>query len=141
MPGRAWIRSTWWPVVGWLLVIVGLSSIPDLGTREQKIPWSDKIAHVCEYGVLGVLWARAVSAKRGGSRRMIVVAALLGLVIGSLDEWYQTRTPGRTSGPADVVADVIGAALGSAAWISGAVQRMIRFVLRRDTPIAGRKTP
>ena len=141
MPGRAWTRSTWWPVVGWLLVIFGLSSIPDLGIREQKIPWSDKVAHVCEYGVLGMLWTRAASAKRGVSRRMVVHAALVGLVIGSFDEWYQTGTPGRTSGPADVVADTIGAALGSAAWVSGSVHRVIRLVWRRDAPASGRKTP
>ena len=144
MPGRTWFRSAWFPVACWLLVILGLSSIPDLGTREQKVPWSDKLAHGCEYGVLGVLFARAVTAKRPQTRRAVVrvvaVAALIGLSIGSLDEWYQTLIPGRSSGPGDAAADMIGAALGGAAWASGTLHRVSRNVAHRMGRSMGRRT-
>ncbi len=144
MPGRTWFRSAWFLVACWLLVIIGLSSIPDLGTREQKIPWSDKLAHVCEYGVLGILFVRALTAKRPQSRgavvRLALLAALIGMGVGSLDEWYQTHTPGRSSGPGDVAADTIGAALGGAAWASGMLHRCFRWATHRVARSMGRRT-
>jgi VanZ family protein len=139
MSGRARFRSAWLPVLGWLLVIFALSSIPELGTREQRIPWSDKFAHLCEYGVLGVVFARARSA-RGGWVRAAWWGGLAGLAVGSLDEWYQTLTPGRTSGWGDAAADTLGCALGGIVWRNGVLQRITGTVRRRRAAVLRRRS-
>jgi VanZ family protein len=139
MSGRARFRSAWLPVVGWLLVIFTLSSIPDLGTREQRFPWSDKLAHLCEYGVLGILFARARS-ERVGWARAAGWGGLLGLMIGIADEWYQTLTPGRSSGPGDVAADMVGAALGGIVWHHHLLQRIHRAAHRCRAAMIGRRS-
>ena len=115
MPGRTSGRSAWLPVALWLIVIFAFSSVPDLGPPDIGLPMSDKLAHLGEYGILGVLLgrARAFGSRRG---RAVVLAALLGLGIGALDETYQRRTPGREVSALDALADSVGVALGTLAW-------------------------
>jgi VanZ family protein len=79
------------------------------------VPIADKFSHLGEYAVLGALYARA---RMSGApmRRAALGGALLGLVVGSLDEIYQQRTPGRESSALDACADILGAALGAFLW-------------------------
>jgi VanZ family protein len=128
MAGRGSALGAWLPFGIWLAVIFGLSSLPNLRPPEVGLPLADKLAHLGEYAILGALFGRA---RRGGGSpaRALLAGALLGAVIGTLDELYQRGTPGRQSGPADALADTLGAALGC--WVQS------RFAARR----AGRSTP
>jgi VanZ family protein len=115
MPGFGARRSTWLPFVLWLGVVFGLSSIPNLSPPDVGLPMSDKIAHLGEYAVLGALFTRA----RGGRRSVwltMLVGLALGAVIGTVDESYQSRTPGREVSAFDALADTIGATLGAFVW-------------------------
>jgi VanZ family protein len=108
-------RWPWLPFGFWILVIITLSSIPYLGPPDVGIPWADKICHLGEYGILGILFARA-GLRNASTKRTLWVGALLGLVIGSLDENYQRHTPGRDVSALDATADTIGALLGALLW-------------------------
>jgi VanZ family protein len=110
---RSWV-SAWVPFGLWVLVIIGLSSIPDLGPPRIGLPLMDKLCHVGEYGVLGLLWGRARGAR--ALAPSLAAGALVGLGLGSADEIYQVGVPGRDSSLFDVAADVVGAALGAAVW-------------------------
>jgi VanZ family protein len=122
MAGRGSALGAWLPVGIWLAVIFGLSSLPNLRPPDVGLPLPDKIAHLGEYAILGALLGRA-RGSRGPGWRAALTGALLGLVIGTLDELYQRGTPGRESGAADALADTLGAALGF--WV------YTRFAARR----------
>jgi VanZ family protein len=105
----------WLPAAAWLIVIFGLSSIPDQGPPRFDVVGLDKLAHLTEYAVLGFLVARAVSPGRAAV--WAVLAGLLaGVLIGSLDETYQRTVPGRDVDALDVVADAVGASVGG--WLN-----------------------
>jgi VanZ family protein len=106
---------SWLPVTVWLLVIFGVSSIPNLQVPDVGVPIADKFSHLGEYAVLGALFARA---RMHGARvrRAAWGGALLGLVVGTVDELYQRGTPGRQSSALDAAADVLGATLGAVVW-------------------------
>ena len=104
----------WVPVVIWIAVILGLSSIPGNSHTEPLFPGFDKLAHMGVYGVLGLLFARARALPGQSPWRIALWSAMFGLVMGSSDEWYQRSVAGRISDVFDVGADVLGAALGDA---------------------------
>ena len=105
----------WLPAAAWLIVIFGLSSIPDHGPPRFQLVGFDKLAHLAEYAVLGFLVARAVSPGRAAV--WAVLAGLLaGILVGSLDETYQRTVPGRDVDVLDVVADAVGARVGG--WVN-----------------------
>jgi VanZ family protein len=129
MSGRTSWRSAWLPVAFWLAVIVVLSSIPNLSPPDVGAPLSDKLAHLGEYGILGILLGRAGERRAGRSGfRTVVFGALTGLVVGTLDELYQRTTPGREVSALDTVADVIGASLGALVWVVVARRQASRRV-------------
>lgn len=105
----------WLPVVLYLGVIFTISAQanlqPPLGVRL-----SDKLYHVLEYSVLGVLLARAI---RAGHRAVTIRAAALavgaGVLVGTADEIFQSYVPGRISSVYDVLADGVGVLL--AQWV------------------------
>lgn len=101
----------WAPVALYVALILTVSSIPRL--RTPGFEGSDKVAHFCEYGLLGLLSRRAV--KRPGILGWVLALAI-GSAIGACDELYQRWVPGRVSSVFDWTADTLGAASGSAAW-------------------------
>lgn len=99
----------WGPAVGWAFVLFVLSALPNL-RGAPSFPFSDKVAHVILYAVLGAAlawgWAR--------SPRSVPHAVLLiaGALYGVSDEWHQMYVPGRTPDLVDWIADVIGVLVG-----------------------------
>jgi VanZ family protein len=97
--------SMWLPVIGWAIVIFGLSAIPslstDLGTWDLVLR---KAAHVTEYAVLGALLLRAVGRE--------LPALLIGIAYAASDEIHQHFVPGRAGRPLDAGIDAIGLVLG-----------------------------
>ena len=95
--------------------------VPPLVTHAPRQMW-DKTFHVVAYGLFGVLCLRAT---HGGFRPLrvgpTVLAMLLTLGYGALDELSQASTPGRDGSLPDWSADAVGAllALVSLAVIQG----------------------
>ena len=99
----AWPR--WLAVVAWAAVIFAVSSIPSLSTHLGT--WDfllRKCAHMSEYAVLAVLFARATGTR--------AAAFALTVAYAGTDEWHQTFVRGRHGSPIDVGIDAIGALIG-----------------------------
>ncbi|NUT56155.1 MAG: VanZ family protein [Thermoleophilia bacterium] len=99
----------WAPVVVWAAVIFAFSAVPDLGTGLGT--WDlvlRKIAHACEFAVLGALLLRALRDGR---------AAFAGGVLYAIsDEVHQLFVPGRHGAALDVAIDSVGVLVGLALW-------------------------
>ena len=99
----------WAPVVLWAAVIFAFSSVPDLGTGLGT--WDlvlRKIAHACEYALLGALLLRAL---RDG-----LPALGLGVAYAASDEVHQHFVEGRVGRLVDVLIDSVGVAIGVVLW-------------------------
>jgi VanZ family protein len=118
------VAGRWAPVLAWMAVVFGFSSISDLGPAGRVPDW---ISHPIEYGVGAVLVCRALEGER---RRPLTLstalaATLFATAYGVTDEYHQSFVPGRTADPADVAKDLAGAAAGSALyrrWTARAVE-------------------
>ena len=104
----------WGPAAGWAIVLFVLSALPHLG-RAPSFPFSDKVAHMILYAVLGATLAW------GWSRSPRLVPHLMVLAVGALyglsDEWHQMYVPGRVPDLADWLADVVGLFVGYGATL------------------------
>ena len=101
--------SLWLPVLVWAGVIFAFSGVPSLDTGLGT--WDlvlRKLAHVCEYALLGFLLARGV--------RRPAVAVVLAAAYAVTDEVHQTFVEGRHGAPRDVAIDTFGALLGVFLW-------------------------
>lgn len=122
------LLALWAPVVTYCLLIFTVSSQQDLSPPE--FPSSDKIAHVLEYGVLGLLWSRAAkrSCPHWTFRMVLLSTTLFTGLYGATDEWHQLYVPGRFSDWRDAVADVCGGTIGGMLYLGGS-----RFLAKRAT--------
>ena len=103
------VIGLWGPVVLFMALVFALSG----STALPGVPsgW-DKLAHGAAYAVFGLLCLRATHGGLTGLRTWPTLAALaLAVGYAALDEWHQTRVPGRFSSVADWGADVIGIGL------------------------------
>jgi VanZ family protein len=103
------VLRLWAPVVVWAAVIFAFSSVPDLGTGLGT--WDlvlRKLAHAAEFGLLGLLLARALGRP--------AVALALGALYAVSDEIHQSFVPGRVASPLDVLVDTAGVAAGVLCW-------------------------
>jgi VanZ family protein len=71
-----------------------------------------KMGHVVEYGILAVLWRRALAPAPRALHAALAIAA----AYAALDEVRQGLVPNRTASGLDVLVDVAGASLALAAW-------------------------
>lgn len=106
LPPLVVMAAIWW-----------LSAQPDLSSGLEQDLLLRKVAHVTEYAVLTLSWARAVAglAPRGRARRAApALAAAVALGWAVSDEWHQTFVPGRVGSPRDVAIDAVGIAVALA---------------------------
>ena len=99
------VVSAWLPVVLWAALIFSFSAVPDLGTGLGT--WDfvlRKIAHVCEYAVLGLLLYRATRREQ--------LAVLIGVLYAASDELHQHFVAGRHATVRDVAIDTAGVLVG-----------------------------
>jgi VanZ family protein len=72
-----------------------------------------KSAHFCSYGFLGALaffsWRATFPARPRWTFRWCLLALLVAVTAGALDEFHQTFLPSRTASMRDVFIDMIGA--------------------------------
>ena len=99
--------SAWLPVALYIVLIFGLSSIHGLQV-QGPFPFMDKVAHLMEYSLFGLLVGRAIRFTMTGSSRvaMSVAAIAFGSFVGMLDEIYQGFVPGRSRDLFDWLTDV-----------------------------------
>ena len=109
----------WLPVLAYLTVIFALSSRPYLQPPVHFL-YADKVLHVGEYLVLGLLLVRALRATLRVSRPLFAAMIAIGLVVivGVSDEFLQSFIPGRTSDVFDVMADVLGGAIAQIVYVT-----------------------
>ncbi len=106
---------TWILVGAYVVLIFGVSSIPQNPLSHTCIKVSDKLAHMAEYAGFGLLLSVASRSTFRRARRwvLLVVVVLIGAAVGALDETYQATVPGRERELLDWVADVAGVLVGS----------------------------
>lgn len=115
----------WLPLAMWLLVIHNLSATPASDLPRYNIPFADKLFHMVEYFVLGVLLIRAFdkSDLNVSLAILTVLAIIIALSYGALDELYQRLVPGRTCDLFDFTADAIGSLAGIVLYLSDSKER------------------
>jgi VanZ family protein len=122
----------WLPVLIWTGVIALESSIGSSGNTAPVLLWISqklignmsadsfatlhhvvrKCGHFFGYGILGVLWFRALGISVGRNRRIALAVALAAtFVTASIDEWHQSFSSARTAAFSDVLLDTMGAAV------------------------------
>ncbi|HIA79911.1 MAG TPA: teicoplanin resistance protein VanZ [Candidatus Marinimicrobia bacterium] len=95
---------------GYLGLILLGSSIPGTSVPDIFLLSWDKLLHVMEYSIVGVLGIRAFSSTW---KQPIYGVITIGVVFGIVDELYQGMIPGRFTSSIDVLADGIGVIFGS----------------------------
>jgi VanZ family protein len=107
--------TAWVPPTAYVLLIFGVSSIPQLRPVIGEFRLSDKVSHLIEYAGFGalVLWAFLGTLPRERRRWALPLTVALGAVVGILDELYQITVPGRLFEGLDWVADVLGSLVGA----------------------------
>jgi VanZ family protein len=98
--------------LGWMGLIFLQSSKP--GSKVKIEPPVDKAIHMGAFGVLAFLLA--LGAGRRLQRHVLWAIPVLGLVLGILDEFHQSFSPGRSVSLGDVAADFAGATVATFAW-------------------------
>ena len=100
------------PPLALMGVIYALSAQPDLGTGLGTIDLiGRKLVHAAEYGLLFLLWLRALG-RRGHALR---AAAAIAIAYACTDELHQTTVEGRHGTPIDVLIDSTGVLIASLA--------------------------
>jgi len=122
----SWNIRRWLPLIVWIVMIFGLSSIPGLSSDDLRFPaGSDKIVHFIEYAIFAMLYYRGLSY--GGVRirwSIVIIVILSGIAFAALDEMYQSYIPRRDSSLYDLVMDSAGVVAGTLAAV---VRHMIQI--------------
>jgi VanZ family protein len=101
----------------WFVVLWGLSSFRVPSEGVPPIPHLDKFVHFGYFfGGSGLLcaWLFRRKPERTNWVKLITTAVVVIALIGALDEYHQSFTPGRSGNdPFDWLADLLGAAAGA----------------------------
>jgi VanZ family protein len=110
----------WVPLIAWLLVIHNFSATPSADLPKVGIPFADKIFHMVEYFVLGVLLIRAFDKSdfKVSLAKLAILAIIISICYGGLDELYQRTRPDRSCDIFDFLADGLGALAGIVIYIA-----------------------
>ena len=110
----------WVPLIAWFLVIHNFSTTPAMNLPRVGIPHADKAFHMVEFFVLGVLLIRAFDKSdfKVSLAKLAVLAIIIALCYGGLDELYQRTRPDRSCDLFDFFADSLGALTGIFVYIA-----------------------
>ncbi|MCF7802795.1 MAG: VanZ family protein [Candidatus Marinimicrobia bacterium] len=114
-------KLRWGGLLGYMLIIFVLSSIPGNTLQETGFFHHDKLLHLIEYGFLGSLSALLVlhpeKMEAGSVVRMDYALAIgIGWTYAVFDEIHQYFVPGRMMEMNDFIADAVGVVLGVVAY-------------------------
>lgn len=97
------------PPVALMGLIYFLSAQPDLNSGLGTVDLvGRKLIHMTEFGLLWLLWLRALGSP--------VAAAAIALGYAATDEYHQTFIHGRHGSPVDWAVDSAGVALAWTVW-------------------------
>lgn len=105
----------WALLLTWMGVVLTMGSSTALPMQEgEPLRWLlRKGIHVAEYALLGFLFYQILTSDgRRYSPKHALLAALLAVGVGGLDEWRQSFIPGRYGSLLDVGIDALGAGIG-----------------------------
>ena len=94
----------------YMVVILGLSSLPGDNIPKSWLLSFDKLIHLIEYFILGLLLMKSMKSI---STKMLMIVIPFGIFFGIVDEYLQSFISGRFSSGLDVLADTIGVVIGS----------------------------
>ncbi len=121
----SWNMRRWLPLIVWLMMIFGLSSIPGLSSDHVRLPRGyDKVVHFFEYAVFAILYYRGLSY--GGVRvrwSIVIIVMMSGAAVAGLDEMYQSYIPRRDS-------SIFDFAMDSAGVVTGTLLAVLRHIVR-----------
>ena len=108
-------------VIVWSAVLYMLSAQPGIAL-PGGFPGIDKVEHATYFTLGGMCFLLGVrlAGLAQGKTAAIVLAVLFCSLVGVLDEWHQTFTPGRSGNDVwDWLADTLGGFLGAHAafWV------------------------
>jgi len=103
----------WLPVVGYASLIFYLSSRPNISVFTNFI-FLDKLLHLLEYAIFGVLLMRAFvnSGIRFREKEAFFFSSAFGFFYAISDEMHQIFVPGRVAAFSDLIFDFMGIILG-----------------------------
>jgi len=104
--GRQWVA-----VAVWVAIQLTLTSLPGTVVPVDLPHPVDWLGHLCMYGALGFLIARAARLHGWSPRSLVWIGVVLSL-LAALDELHQLLIPGRGAAVSDWLADTIGATAG-----------------------------
>jgi VanZ family protein len=101
------------PAIIYAILILVLSSIPELGPKQKFLIGYDKVIHFCEYAVFAVLIFRSLShlTMKISFRLSLLISLTFIVLFAALDEFYQGLVPGRETDIYDALFDIMGAVL------------------------------
>jgi VanZ family protein len=91
----------------WGIIIIIVSSIPDLKIPVPEKLAPDKLAHFIEYFIFSCLFCLYLYFSKRTERRIIVLTIIL-IAFAYLDELHQKLIPGRQYSLYDFTADFLG---------------------------------
>jgi VanZ family protein len=102
----------WLPVLLYISAIFYVSSLTTPPNPIQ-VENADKIYHLCEYGLLGLLMGRALrqSVSPYSALAASVMTVALVMMVGAADEYYQGFIPGRECDVFDWLTDATAGVL------------------------------
>lgn len=101
----------------WAALIFIFSSIPYLHPPDFIFSIKDVWVHGIEYGVFGYLLQRSARQLFGRYLWVYMLAMVVGIIYGGLDEVHQSFVDGRVSTWADFCADSIGVLFGTVFFV------------------------
>ncbi len=110
----------------WVAFTFLLTSLPNPQV-EVPIPYADKVAHFCFYGVMGFLCALWQRESGHGAKASILIGLLFASMVGAVDEVHQYWIPGRSMDLFDWIADTAGG--GAGALFSALLSIFLPFLL------------
>jgi VanZ family protein len=106
------------PALAYMLLIFILSSFPSLKPPDLRLNIEDKLAHIMEYAILGILLSRAALTDRKPSLKLMSAVFVIGTAYGASDEMHQYFVPNRFASVWDGLADAAGVLAGQLVyWI------------------------
>lgn len=108
----------WFPVflyAGLIFYLSGLSALP----VSIEHPFLDKLEHVAEYAILGILLMRALANPdfKFKASEAFAAAVIIAFLYGISDEIHQAFVPGRSADIFDALFDLIGAGIGAYVYL------------------------
>jgi VanZ family protein len=97
-------------LIAYMLLILSISSLPVQSFPKTWILAWDKLIHLGEYFILGILMMKSINPLSSSNLKFVIP---FGIFFGVMDEYSQSFISGRFSSGWDVVADTIGVVIGA----------------------------